>query len=84
MGLVTEEEQAEPKSVTFIASSIYDNKILLKADPSYLANLKALALVEQERLLHGNWKIKPAAGLYFKRTQVGEMLEKPPADVVKG
>lgn len=82
-GLVTEEEQAEPKSVTFIASSIYDNKILLKADPSYLANLKALALVEQERLLHGNWKIKSAAGLYFKRTQVGEMLEKAPADVVK-
>lgn len=81
--LVTEEEQAEPKSVTFIASSIYDNKILLKADPSYLANLKALALVEQERLLHGNWKIKPAAGLYFKRTQIGQILTVIPDDVIR-
>ena len=81
--LTTEEEQQEPKSVTFIASSVYDNKILLKQDPGYLANLKALAHVEQERLLHGNWKIKPAAGLYFKRTQVGKMLPNVPLDVVK-
>lgn len=81
--LKTEEEQWEPKSVTFIASTVYDNKILLKSDPSYLANLKAMSLVERERLLHGNWKIKPSAGLYFKRTQVGEMLPRVPADVVK-
>lgn len=81
--LVTEEELHEPKSVTFIASSVYDNKILLKQDPGYLANLKALALVEQERLLHGNWKIKPAAGLFFKRTQVKDMLPNVPQDVVK-
>lgn len=81
--LVSEEEQQEPKSVTFIASSVYDNKILLKQTPGYLANLKALAQVEQERLLHGNWKIKPAAGLFFKRTQIGEMLAQVPADVVK-
>lgn len=55
------------KSVSFIASNIYDNKILLKADPGYLANLKALSLVQRERLLMGNWKIRPAAGQYFKR-----------------
>lgn len=30
------------KSVTFIASSVYDNKILLERDPSYLANLRKL------------------------------------------
>ncbi len=81
--LSTPEEQQEPKSVTFIASSIYDNQILLKQDPGYLANLKALSTVERERLLHGNWKIKPAAGLYFKRTQVGEMLPSVPLDVTK-
>ena len=40
-------------------------------------------LVEQERLLHGNWKIKPAAGLFFKRTQVKDMLPNVPQDVVK-
>lgn len=79
--LKTEEERSEPKSVTFIASTIYDNKILLAANPQYLANLKALATVERERLLNGNWKIKPAAGLFFKRTQVGDILQSIPADV---
>ena len=33
--------------MTFIASTIYDNQILLKTNPSYLANLKALPLVER-------------------------------------
>lgn len=59
-----------PKSVTFIASSLFDNAILMKADPGYLANLKALSQVERERLLCGNWKIRPAAGLYFQRSWV--------------
>ena len=79
--LVTEEEKEEPKSMTFIMSSVYDNKELLRINPSYLANLKALALVERERLLGGNWKIKPSAGLYFKRTQIGNILEFIPDDV---
>lgn len=54
----------------------------MKRDPGYLANLKALPLVERERLLYGNWKIKPAAGLFFKRSQIGEFLETVPDDVV--
>jgi predicted phage terminase large subunit-like protein len=58
---------AEIKSLTFISSSVYDNKILLEKDPGYLGNLKALPLVDRERLLGGNWKIRPSAGLYFKR-----------------
>jgi len=57
------------KSVTFIASSIYDNKALLRTDPGYLANLHGLSIVEKERLLKGNWKIRPASGLYFRREQ---------------
>lgn len=80
--LETPEERDEPKSVTFIASTIYDNQILLKNNPSYLANLKALPIVERERLLEGNWKIKPAAGLYFKRTQLKGIINRPPADVI--
>lgn len=69
------------KSVTFIASTLQDNKILMKNDPGYMANLLALSLVERERLLYGNWKIKPAAGLMFKRTKVN-MLETLPTDVI--
>ena len=79
--LVTDEERAEPRSVTFIMSSIYDNQELLKANPQYLANLKALATIERERLLMGNWKIKPSAGLYFKREQLGNILQIIPDDV---
>lgn len=74
-------ESSDIKSVTFIASTLQDNKILMQKDPSYMANLKALPLVEKERLLYGNWKIKAAAGLYFKRTQIGEILDDVPGDV---
>ena len=81
--LTTQTERDKPKSVTFIAASVYDNKLLLEKDPGYLANLEAMALVERERLLHGNWKIKAAAGLYFKRTQIGDKLSIVPADVVR-
>jgi predicted phage terminase large subunit-like protein len=54
------------KSATFIAASLTDNKILMRADPGYMASLMALPTVERERLLGGNWKIRPAAGLYFQ------------------
>lgn len=56
-----------PKSITFIPASIYDNKILLKEDPDYLANLHALHEIDKQRLLLGNWKIKPEAGVVFNR-----------------
>lgn len=56
-----------PKSLTFIPASVFDNQILLTADPGYLANLKALPLIDRERLLGGNWKIRPAAGKIFNR-----------------
>ena len=69
-----------PKSVTFILSMLSDNAILMRNDPSYLANLKSLPLVEQERLLGGNWKIRPAAGMYFPRNKVN-LLDEIPNDV---
>ena len=71
-----------PKSVTFICSTLQDNAILMKNDPSYLANLKALPLVEQERLLGGNWNIRPAAGLYFPRNKA-KLIEELPTDLVR-
>lgn len=81
--LKTTEERAEPRSVTFIMSKLQDNQELLKVNPQYLANLKALSQIERERLLHGNWKIKAAAGLFFKRTQLGDVLTSVPADVMQ-
>lgn len=57
-----------PKSVTFILSSVHDNKALLSKDPGYLANLMSLDRVERARLMDGNWKIRSSAGEVFKRT----------------
>lgn len=48
--------------------------------PEYFTWLLSLPLLERERLLGGNWKIRPAAGLYFRRewcAVVGEV----PADL---
>lgn len=56
------------KSVTFIRSSVHDNKKLLEVNPEYLGNLMSLGLVERSRLLDGNWKIKFTAGKVFNRT----------------
>lgn len=55
------------KSLTFIRSTLEDNKILLEKDPSYVATLESLPKVDRMRLKFGNWNIRPAAGLYFKR-----------------
>jgi predicted phage terminase large subunit-like protein len=60
-------DPSEAKSVTFVSAKITDNPILLKKDPGYLSNLKALSKVERARLLDGNWRIRPAAGMYFPR-----------------
>lgn len=56
-----------PKSLTFIPAKLTDNRLLMQADPGYMANLMALTTVERERLLGGNWKIRAAAGLLFQR-----------------
>lgn len=46
------------KSFTFIEGDISENKILLKSDPTYLANLYALSDEDQLRLLKRNWNVK--------------------------
>lgn len=72
-----------PKSLTFIPAKLTDNKALMAADPGYMASLLALPLVERERLLGGNWKIRPAAGLYFQRSWC-RVVDTVPAGTVFG
>ena len=55
------------KSATFVPARLADNLALTTADPGYLANLLALPAVERARLLDGNWKVRAAAGLLFRR-----------------
>lgn len=64
--------------MTFVPVKLSDNRALMAADPSYLASLMALPTVERERLLGGNWKIRPAAGLLFKRGWVQVVMPSRP------
>ena len=61
-----------PKSVTYIGGSVYDNPILLDMDSGYIANLQAQDDVTRERWLGdpirgGNWRIREKAGNVFDR-----------------
>jgi len=78
--LLLEYPGTAPKSFTFIAATLHDNKLLTDKDPAYEANLRMLNRVEQERLLRGNWKIRPTSGSYFPAFSVGT-LPAVPADV---
>ena len=82
-GYDVEIEEDDVKSVAFVPSTIYDNQILLQTNKGYMANLKAQSIVERERLLFGNWKIKAAKGLYFPRSALPELLESVPNDVTR-
>jgi predicted phage terminase large subunit-like protein len=78
--LVNQFPAALPKSFTFIPATLEDNVILNEQDPDYRANLEMMTRVERERLLHGNWKIKPTAGSYFPQTCIN-VIPAEPTDV---
>ena len=73
-------ELSRPISVTFIPACVFDNPTLLQVNPEYVSWLRSLPLLEYERLLRGNRKIRPAAGLYFKREWC-TMVDEVPADL---
>ena len=73
-------EPPRPISVTFIPATVFNNPILLRANPEYYAWLLSLPTLERERLLGGNWKIRPAAGLYFQREWCA-IVDAVPADL---
>lgn len=58
-----------PLSVTFIPARLSDNPILMRQDPAYKAKIQAMDEVTRAQLLDGNWKIRPAAGMYFRADQ---------------
>jgi predicted phage terminase large subunit-like protein len=70
-----------PISITFIAARLEDNPALMQKDPQYKAKLMALQKVQRERLMLGNWKVKPGAGMYFRRSYF-EFVDEAPKDVV--
>lgn len=73
--------EIQPKSVTFIAANVYDNKILLQKDPTYLANLLAQSRVDRLRLHGGNWNVRAIAGMIFQRSWF-EVIDALPANPI--
>ncbi len=70
------------KSVTFVPAKLEDNPILREKDPGYEAKLNMLPHVERERFRHGNWKVRPLAGLVFNEADF-RIVAAVPAGVVK-
>lgn len=68
---------ARAQSRTFVLSLMTDNKAGLAAEPDYASKLRDLDPVRAEQLEKGNWAIKPAPGLYFKRSWF-ELVDKVP------
>lgn len=63
------------KSFTFIPGSIYENAMLLKADPAYLGNLMGLGENEQNQLLRGNWKVSQDGLALFEYVAVKNIFD---------
>jgi predicted phage terminase large subunit-like protein len=66
-----------PKSFRFIPLTVYDNPILLKNNPGYLANLLSQPRVNQLRYLHGSWTARAEGSGRFRREWV-EIVDYPP------
>ena len=67
----------EPKTITFIGGTIFDNPILIKKNPNYLAELNSLPAVEKARLLHGNWYARAEGSNYWSREWLNKLDHAP-------
>ena len=74
------EKSENPNDYEFISATVYDNKILLEKDPSYVKTLENLSDGLREAWLDGNWDM--LAGQYFsefnRNIHVIEPFEIPP------
>ena len=61
------ERYGKPLSLAFYPARLEHNPRLLERDPDYLHRLQNLPRVERERLLLGNWHVRPVSGQYFRR-----------------
>jgi predicted phage terminase large subunit-like protein len=70
-----------PKSFRFIPLTVYDNPVLLKNNPGYLAGLLAQPRVNQLRYLHGSWTARAEGSGYFRREWI-KIVDRPPINAV--
>lgn len=73
-----DEKPEDIQSFTFISATCYDNPVLLENDSGYVGRLKANNEVDVQRLLYGNWKVRPSNAGIMKREWFHE-VDQPPA-----
>lgn len=77
-------EDSGIRSFTFVSANCTDNIPLMKADPSYLSNLKAQPYVDVQRYLYGNWYVRPTGASMIRREWFVEKDQEPPwTEIVK-
>jgi predicted phage terminase large subunit-like protein len=73
--------RAKPLSLSLIPSTMYDNTIGMKNDPTYVSRVSALDPVAVERYIKGNWLVSYSGGIFitswFKKIRSSEL----PADI---
>ncbi len=72
------------KSSKFYFMTIYDNPVLLKNNPAYLAGLLAQSPQNQLRFLHGSWHAVATNEAYFNRSWVKLVDIVPPTTRITG
>jgi predicted phage terminase large subunit-like protein len=75
---VSHRDDPEATSRTFIPARLEDNPTLLAEDPSYQNKLRDFDPVRRAQLERGDWLVKPAAGLYFRRDWFGPIVQEIP------
>lgn len=68
-------ENENPNDYLFIPARIYDNKVLLDADPNYIRQLEALPEELRRAHLDGDWDVH--AGQYFREFSRGRHVIEP-------
>lgn len=66
-----------PLSFTFISANVYDNPVLMKRQPEYVAWLEGQDRETKEALLYGNWYVTKQSEGYFKRKWCKMVQEEP-------
>jgi predicted phage terminase large subunit-like protein len=74
-------KKCKPLSFRYIPMTIYDNPILMKNNPGYLANLEGQSRVNQLRYIKGSWSARAEGSGFFRRNWI-QFVDQPPVNPV--
>ena len=79
---VDDPSQPAPLTLTVLLGNVYDNPVLVKKQPQYVANLRSMPEVEMRRNLLGDWFARAQNSSMFSRGWVEEVDDIDPALIV--